>query len=526
MNIFKIILILIAYLYLLHPIYGQQEEIKDGYVKFYYPNGQVSSEGTMKNGKPDGYWKTYYVTGIIKSEGKRTNFMLDSIWAFYNQKGDTTQKISYMYGKKNGYYITYGYENMKEGVDTGVVISRELYINDRKEGKSFYYYPDGNIKSEVAYVNGKKQGLTKEYNEEGVVITLIYYHNGYITDREEINRRDKNGNKQGTWKEFYPDGKVKKEEVYKDNVLNGLYKMFNEKGNLTLVLNYNNGKLDEEMTQKEMEEMDVEIRNEYDDQNRLIASGAFKNNIPVGIHRTYNQEGNVTTAKIYDDSGRVISEGIIDEEGNREGVWKEYYPNGKIRAIGNYLNNQRSSKWTFYYQNGKIEQTGEYLRGRINGIWTWFYEDGTVSREESYFNGKEDGIMVEYSQEGKIITKGDYVEGEKEGKWYYRVGDHIEVGTYITGLRDGVWRYFYNDSTLKFEGDYLQGNSDGKHKLYYENGVIKEERYYIMGIREKNWKKYDEEGNLTMTITYNDDVETRINGIKVELPQRDIRLIQ
>ncbi len=523
MDLKRIILLILICLSFSNNTQGQQEEIKDGYVKFYYPNNQVSSEGLMKNGKPDGYWKTYYVTGIIKSEGKRTNFMLDSIWVFYDQKGDTTQKISYMYGKKNGYYITYSYENLKEGVDTGVVISKELYINDRKEGISYYYYPDGHLKSEVSYVNGKKQGLIKEYDDNGMIITLIYYHNGYITDREEINRRDKYGNKQGTWKEFYQDGKVKQEEVYKDNILDGLYKTFNENGNLTLVLNYRNGKLDEALTQ---EEMNVEIRNEYDNQNRLIASGAFKNNVPVGIHRTYDQAGNVNGSKIYDDSGKIVSEGIIDEEGNREGNWKDYYHDGKIRAAGVYLKNQRSGKWTFYYHDGKIEQTGDYIRGKTTGIWTWYYDNGKISREESYFNGKEDGVMVEYSQEGKIITKGDYVEGEKEGKWYYRVGDHIEVGSYITGLRDGIWKYFYSDSTINFEGDYLQGNPDGKHILYYENGVVKEERYYIMGIREKNWKKYDEEGNLTMTITYQDDVETRINGIKVEMPQRDIRLIQ
>ncbi|KPK86972.1 MAG: hypothetical protein AMS27_03840 [Bacteroides sp. SM23_62_1] len=523
MKLLRIIIIPILFLSFFKTTNGQQEEVSDGYVKFYYPNGQVSSEGMMKDGKPDGYWKTYYVTGVIKSEGKRTNYMLDSIWVFYNQKGDTTQKISYMYGKKNGYSITYGYENLWEGVDTGVVIAKELYINDKKEGISYYYYPDGNLKSEVPYVNGKKQGLSKEYDENGIIITLVYYHNGYMTDREEINRRDAYRNKQGTWKEFYPDGKVKKEEVYKDNLLDGLYKTFNESGNLLLVLNYSSGKLVEEV---EQEQMDVDIRNEYDDQNRLIASGAFRNNIPVGIHRTYDKEGNVINSKIYNESGNVVAEGIIDVEGNREGPWKEYYQDGKIRATGNYQNNERSGKWVFYYKNGKVEQTGDFIRGRTTGIWTWYYENGIMSREESYFNGKEDGIMIEYSTDGRILTRGDYVEGEKEGEWYYRVGDHIETGYYITGLRDGLWRYFYNDSTLKFEGKYLQGNPDGKHKLYYENGVVKEERYYIMGIREKNWKRYDEEGNLTMTITYQNDSETRINGIKVELPEREIKLIQ
>ena len=91
---------------------AQEAEINpDGYNIFCYPNGQISSEGFMKNGKPDGYWKTYYVTGIKKSEGNRRNFLLDSIWIFYNQVGDTIERISYVYGKKNGYYYTYKYKS-------------------------------------------------------------------------------------------------------------------------------------------------------------------------------------------------------------------------------------------------------------------------------------------------------------------------------------------------------------------------------------------------------------------------------
>jgi hypothetical protein len=32
----------------------------NGYNKFYYDNGALSSEGTMKDGKPEGYWKNYH----------------------------------------------------------------------------------------------------------------------------------------------------------------------------------------------------------------------------------------------------------------------------------------------------------------------------------------------------------------------------------------------------------------------------------------------------------------------------------
>ena len=79
---------------------------------------------------------------------------------------------------------------------------------------------------------------------------------------------------------------------------------------------------------------------------------------------------------------------------------------------------------------------------------------------------------------------------------------------------------------MHFEGEFSQGMAQGKHKYYYPNGELKEERYYEMGIREKNWKKYDLEGNLEMTITYRNDTEYRINGIKVNLPKGSIRIIK
>ena len=68
--------------------------LQDGYQKFKYPNGTVSSEGIFRNGKPDGFWISYYVTGIKKSEGKYSNFQLDSVWVFFDQAGDTTEKIT------------------------------------------------------------------------------------------------------------------------------------------------------------------------------------------------------------------------------------------------------------------------------------------------------------------------------------------------------------------------------------------------------------------------------------------------
>jgi len=47
-----------------------------------------------------------------------------------------------------------------------------------------------------------------------------------------------------------------------------------------------------------------------------------------------------------------------------------------------------------------------------------------------------------------------------------------------------------------------------------------------MGIRQKTWKKFSEEGTPVLVISYKDDVEISINGVKIKLPEGDTRLIK
>ena len=496
----------------------QYDNISDGYHVFKYPNGTISSEGTIKEGKPEGYWKSYYVTGIIKSEGKRTNFLLDSVWVFYDMAGDTTEKISYLYGKKNGYYYKY-----KREPSTGLYVeSKELYAGDKKEGTAYIYFSDGNIKQTIPYNGNKIDGLSKEYDKEGNIITLLEYNNDRLITRERINRTDNSGLKQGTWKEFFPNGNIKKEENYKNNLLYGYYREYDSNGKMVLTLLYDNGAIVESANTNDTE---INIVNRYDDENRLIYSGPYRDNIPVGVHREFGPDGTVTKSYIYNDNGLLLSEGIVDESGNRNGYWKDFYANGSLMAEGQYSNNVRSGIWKFYNVNGTIEQTGSYYFGRPDGKWSWYYENNNILREEEYYRGQRDGSFVEYSITGKIIVQGQYTDGEKNGLWSYDSGDYIEKGEYIIGLKNGLWQSYYEDGTLRYKGKYVQGNADGLHQYFYENGNIQEEQYYKSGIRDKTWRKYDEEGLLMLTVTYKNDKETSINGIKVDLPDSDVKLI-
>jgi antitoxin component YwqK of YwqJK toxin-antitoxin module len=497
----------------------ENDNLKDGYQVFKYPNGAVSSEGLIKNGKPEGFWKSYYVTGIKKSEGKRTNFLLDSIWLFYDQAGDTTEKINWLYGKKNGWYYKY-----KKDASRGVYIwSKELFAADRKEGTAYNYYPDGKILQTFTYNAGKKEGLSKEYDQDGNIITLLEYTNDFLVSREKINRSDKNGLKQGDWKEFYPNGGIKTEKTYKDDLVHGYYKEYDTHGKLVLTMLYENGAI---VKSRVEDEPDIEIVNKHDENGKLIYSGPYRNKIPVGVHREYGIDGKVADAYIYNDNGLLLSEGIVDEAGNRNGKWKDLYSNGKVQAEGQFTDNRRTGQWKFYNISEKVEQTGSYNNGRPDGLWNWYYDNGTLRKEEEYFQGQRDGRSTEYSETGDIIAQGQYSDGEKNGLWKYKTGELTEEGKYITGLKDGLWKTSYNSGKPKFKGNFVQGNPDGQQTFYYENGKIKEEQYFQMGIRQKTWKKFNEDGAPFLVISYKDDVEVSINGVRIKLPESDTKLIK
>jgi antitoxin component YwqK of YwqJK toxin-antitoxin module len=515
----KILIIFILIIFGINGYSQINEELKDSYQVFKYPNGTVSSEGLIKNGKPDGFWKSYYVTGIKKSEGKYTSFKLDSIWLFYDQVGDTTDKISYLFGKKNGYYFKY-----KKDPSAGTYIwSKELYAGDKKEGTAYIYFPDGKIRQTIAYNSGKKEGLSKEFDQEGNVIVLLEYNNDFLVSREKINRSDNNRLKQGEWKEFYPNGKIKSEKTYKDDLLHGYYKEYDTKGNLVLTMLYENGSIVKSNVEDQPE---IDFVKKYDSNNRLIYIGPFRNKIPVGVHREYGQDSKITNAYIYNDNGLLMSEGIVDELGNFNGKWKDLYPDGKVQAEGAYTDNRRTGLWKFYNISSKVEQTGYYNNGRPDGLWKWYYDNGAILREEEYFQGQRDGAYAEYSETGDIVGQGQYSDGERNSDWKFKAGDNMEAGKYIIGLKDGLWKSYYSDGKLRFKGNFVQGNPDGQQLFYYQNGKLKEEQFYKMGIRQKIWKKFDEEGSPVLTITYKDDVETSINGVKINLPESDTKLIK
>lgn len=503
----------------------------NGYNIFKYDNGVISSEGTMRDGKPDGYWKNYYKNGKLKIEGNRKDFLLDSIWIFYSEKGKKTKSINYLEGKKNGVTLTY---------DTNEVINlKENFVNDIKQGNTYSFHSNKKTKQITPYKNGKPDGLAYEYSKDSVLIAIYKYQGGILSNIERFNKTDETGKKQGVWKEFYEDGKLKEEKRFKDGVLDGYIKTYDAKGNLNNTQKFNNGK--EVKNAPELAKLDV--YKDYFDDGTLKYEGGYINGMPVGIHYIYKQKYMCDSLPVarddtsdvmikilvcknrpVPDSAIIYNEGIKTEYGavdsirNKIGIWSEYHITGEFKGKGLYANDKRINEWTFYYPNGKIEQKGRYdKKGRAQGEWKWFYENGSLLREEFYLDNLRNGIMTEFTEDGKIITKGEYIDDLQEGLWYYETTEYKEIGKYVNDKPDSLWKRFYMPKEkLRFEGKFLNGDEEGQHTWYYENGRKMAQGTYSGGMKQRDWKFYDEAGFNYLTIYYENDIEIKFQGVKVQ----------
>lgn len=510
----------------------------NGYNKYSYDNGNVSSEGNMRDGKPDGYWKNYHKNGKLKIEGNRKNFQLDSVWKFYDEKGRIQKLVNYNQGKKNG--LSAQYDTSQK------VLSTETYSNDIIQGLKRNFYKSGKTKSIVPFINGKQDGTAYEYSEDSLITNIITYKGGILQSFEKINQRDVSNKKQGIWKEFYDNLEVKKEQKFNDDSLDGYVKEFDAKGNLLSTKKYNNGK----RILKAPEIANVELYKEVYEDGTLKYEGVYSEGVPIGSHYKYKQKMYCDSSIfLRDDTSRVpvyikklicrnipvpdscmeyidgtlIAKGATDSIRNRIGVWTEYHNTGEFKGKGKYIEGNRTGEWEFFYTSGKLEQKGKFdKKGRTQGVWKWYYDTGQLWREELYVNGKREGELKDYDETGKIILQGVFVENNKEGQWIYETPDYKEIGNYVNDEPDSLWKSYYMPSKIKrFEGRFQSGDPVGPHTQYYANGKKLYTGNYISGMKDGDWKYFDELGFNYLTITYKNDIEIKWQGDKIRPTYED-----
>lgn len=487
----------VIYLVFMVLSFGHEVFSQTGYQAFTYPGGQVASEGMLRDGRPDGLWKTYYENGQLKSIGKRTDFLLDSTWVFFSEVGDTSLIVNYKRDLKNGPRFTFGKDD----------IVMEPFVNDVRQGEGKRYDLKRNLIQTVTYKNGVEEGISPVFDTTGLLCEIITYKKGFVMTREAINRYDREGKKHGYWKTFFDDWSVHTECYYRHGMRDGFYKEYDEKGNLKKITKFVNDV--EQVVESDMKPLVVQ--HEYYPNGKVKREASFRDGKREGVWREFDEQGNVLNSQTYQ-KGVLVGQGIVDIDGKRRGLFKEFYPDNSLRAEGVFVDGLRSGEWKFYYHNGQIQEIGSYQEGQPDGIWTWYYDNGQKQIEEQFFKGTPNGSYKEYDSRGNIIVTGTYFDGMKNGKWTEEIGDMRTQGEYRNDKQIGEWVSYYDNDKLAFKGTFNAGYPDGEHFFYYQNGRLREIQKYAAGVKHGDWKKYLDTGELYFTVTYDQGKEVKYDG--------------
>ena len=363
------------------------------------------------------------------------------------------------------------------------------------------------MSSEINYQNGELNGSYK-----------TYYPNGNIYEIGQSLDNFYNG----PWKSFYKDETIQADYTYNKGYIDGVYKYYDTDGKIYYEYLYRKGEV-------------IEYKY-FDKVGQTLSEGRKKG----GEFQFTGHHAN----------GNIISKGLYDIKGGKEGAWEFYSKNGVLTGKGNYSDNKIIGEYVNYHNNGEIQsksiykndslhgyfsnyhkngqlkQQGWYKNNLAHGEWRSYFIDGTLEVINFYHKDKLHGIQKFYSCEGKLERIYKYKFGELLSEVYYDSNSNPlgEINytpqennftvtylypnkktdtqlEYVNGIKHGKYAYYDFYGNIALEGNYKNGAQDGKWIWYYENGKTESAKEKLNSLQQEMDKSDPELQRAKMLIS-------------------------
>lgn len=347
-----------------------------------------------------------------------------------------------------------------------------------------------------------------------LIVKKTYFDKDQTIVKEEISINESDSTLNGRYLSFYSNGSLSTKGYYKKDLSDSVWFFYfengNEKatGNFTLgvqegkwVYYFENGnKKAEGLLRKNTKHGGWTF---YFENGAEKSSGIFFNGKKEGIWNYLYEEGSLK-AQAYFDQG--------------DGVYKEFYPSGKIKMEGRNVDEESQGLWTYYYETGEVEAEGDFIDGLRNGYWQHFHKNNQIAAEGKFNNGEKDGIWKYYFPDGSISSEGEMKADQKDGFWklYYQsgiikgegkydvgTGEYVEYyesgkqktrGTLKNGLKHGKWTYYSEEGVEDGTANYKNGL--GNYESFYPDGTLKMEGQLDDERRVGKWTLYNPDGSI------------------------------
>ena len=109
--------------------------------------------------------------------------------------------------------------------------------------------------------------------------------------------------------------------------------------------------------------------------------------------------------KWYPDGKQKLVEHFLPDH-HRHGIYKMWFPNGRIQEEIFHQNGLKHGTWRLYSDNGQLMTEMEFIKGVPHGKSKLWHENGQLRLESEYEMGRMvDGVYPEYDTEGRKIAE-------------------------------------------------------------------------------------------------------------------------
>ena len=187
----------------------------------------------------------------------------------------------------------------------------------------------------------------------------------------------------GVKKEYWENGKLKSEQHYDGDRLNGESIWYTKQGKVMARAFYRNDTLEGRYQRFHQNgELDVECW--------------YKNGLRDSIYRSYSVKGTLASEDYY-------------SEDKLNGESKKWYDNGQVFQEGQYKDGMMDGSWFIFYPSGALASKADYKMG--TGKQICYEESGYKCLEVPYVNNLKHGREIYYNPDGRITKIVDYEEG-------------------------------------------------------------------------------------------------------------------
>lgn len=260
---------------------GDHTTVKDGKYTMFYYNGNVYSNGRLKNGVAidtiygydlngnldcydvvvsneqrdfyainNGPFLKLFPDGKKAFEGFVINHKTGNYWKIFNKNGILIHETNFIDSPRfTAKYYDNGKLKLKYIGDVHYIDSFHNW--DLNNGVKREYYSNGNLKIEEYHKNGLANGLQTEYFQNGQVEAKAQYKDGeifgsgfifYENGKLKKDHKFEKGKENGTCIDYYENGKISAIGNYKDGIIDGKVLTWYENGNMKNDMNFSNGK--------------------------------------------------------------------------------------------------------------------------------------------------------------------------------------------------------------------------------------------------------------------------------------------